>query len=175
MKHPSVLMVISITLGIGLVLISHFLLDNTIKQKHSEALKNLRAAVLTSVSYDTLGKPVLNDVVLLPHTIVHQLTPVLKQSSIRAWLIHVTAKNGYSGDIEFFMVQEDNTSFPALRILRHKETPGITNFLNDNRVTLIYDGVSGATITSTGINQSVNDVIVWINQCIEPYNNKFIC
>ncbi len=175
MKHPSILMVIAISVAMGLILISHFLLDNRVKDQRALAINNNRAAVLTSVNYDTIGKSVLTNNIPLTNTTVHQLMPVYKQSAIQAWLIHATTHNGYGGDIEFFMVKKEGGFFPPLRIFKHQETPGIADFLKDNRITLIVDGVSGATITSTSLNQAIRHIEQWFAQCVQQNNIQYLC
>ncbi|MGI9338280.1 MAG: FMN-binding protein [Gammaproteobacteria bacterium] len=84
--------------------------------------------------------------------------------SADAVVIRGAAKKGYGGDIEFVIsFIGDDTG--GIRIIRHRETPGIADFLNTPEGgKQSIDGIAGATITSAAMTMALADVLKWREQ-----------
>ena len=81
----------------------------------------------------------------------------------RTWLFQKILVNGYAGEIELRVLSEADGSL-VMRVTRHRETPGIGDFIDHQRdpwiktldgltaqdLTMV-DNVSGATITTNAI------------------------
>ena len=78
--------------------------------------------------------------------------------------VAVLAKtHGYNGEIVFTAAFDRQGNIIQTRIVRHRETPGIAEFLSQpgggKRAT---DGVAGATITSNAVSNAVRQTGAWI-------------
>lgn len=77
------------------------------------------------------------------------------------FVIRGAAKGGYGGDIEF-VVSFINGTTGGIRIIRHRETPGIADFLDTAEGgKKAMDGVAGATITSGAMTKAIAAIIQW--------------
>lgn len=105
-----------------------------------------------------------------------------------AALLLVTAPNGYSGEIKLLVGIWADGSLAGVRIIAHKETPGLGDYIEDKRSPWVhqFDGKSlkdpaperwkvkkdggiftyntGATITPRAIVGAVARTLAWVNQ-----------
>lgn len=103
--------------------------------------------------------------------------------TLKAIFLNATTSEGYSGDIEFAMAVQPNGKIVGVRILRHRETPGLGDWietarsnwvlafegktLNDPAENLwrvrkeggIFDQFTGATITPRAVVKGVHDTL----------------
>ncbi len=84
-----------------------------------------------------------------------------KNGKPAAVVARAIAKNGYGGEMEFIAAFAEGGAFGA-RVVRHRETPGIADFLQKpGGAKKALDGVSGATITSDALARAVGDLEKW--------------
>ncbi len=105
-----------------------------------------------------------------------------------ASLLLVTAPNGYSGDIHLLVAIWVDGSVAGVRVLSHKETPGLGDYIEDKRSPWVhqFEGKSlkepaperwkvkkdggiftyntGATITPRAVVGAVARTLTWVNQ-----------
>lgn len=181
MKHPAVLLVTVMAGALSIFALSHFLLQNKIREERALAAQKEQVAALGYIEHDYLGSlSNLDKAVerhqtewLLDNTRVQFIRPILKNAAVVGWLVKATSKKGYNAPIEFFMLQPIARP-PIIHILNHQETPGITDFLNNPPVR-VYDGVSGATITADALLLSIADIKKFMQRCLSKNFNQFIC
>lgn len=156
--------------AIAILLAVNAVLQDTAAARHADNERRQTAAVLTGVDYD-------NDILATQRAIaitltavrINALTAATENGQAAAVVAHVDAPNGYGGAIALlFAIRRDAPAArPALRILRHRETPGLADFLKTTRGREIYDGVSGATITATAIRAAVDEAAMWLRNCLD--------
>ncbi len=103
---------------------------------------------------------------LTDHEIETPGTATLNSSNCSDWIVRKVTSPGYSGDIESLVLIQYRENDPqlSLRIMNHRETPGIGDFIDhqkdpwiktlDNQLKQEWatiDMVSGATITTKAI------------------------
>ena len=105
-----------------------------------------------------------------------------------AALLLVTAPNGYSGEIKLLIGVWADGSLAGVRVIAHKETPGLGDYIEDKRSPWVhqFDGKSlkdpaperwkvkkdggiftyntGATITPRAVVGAVARTLTWVNQ-----------
>jgi electron transport complex protein RnfG len=105
-----------------------------------------------------------------------------------ASLLLVTAPNGYSGDIHLLVAIWADGSVAGVRVLSHKETPGLGDYIEDKRSPWVhqFDGKSlkepaperwkvkkdggiftyntGATITPRAVVGAVTRTLIWVSE-----------
>ena len=76
-------------------------------------------------------------------------------------IIRGAAKQGYGGGIEFVM-SFIGENIGGIRIIRHRETPGIADFLDSrDGGKKALDGIAGATITAAAMTKAVAEMRKW--------------
>jgi electron transport complex protein RnfG len=105
-----------------------------------------------------------------------------------ASLLLVTAPNGYSGDIHLLVAIWADGTVAGVRVLSHKETPGLGDYIEDKRSPWVhqFDGKSlkepaperwkvkkdggiftyntGATITPRAVISAVTRTLLWVSE-----------
>lgn len=73
-----------------------------------------------------------------------QLFRLREGGSLQALFLKATARDGYSGDIEFAMAVQPDGKIVGVRVLRHRETPGLGDWIETARSNwiLAFDGKS---------------------------------
>lgn len=104
--------------------------------------------------------------VALPAVRIQQLSAVhnAKQAEPVAVLLRAVASEGYAGEIHFLLLKIRGQKLPLLRVVEHRETPGIADFLTTTPAK-IYDGISGATITRNALLRAVREAEQWLVRC----------
>lgn len=112
-----------------------------------------------------------------------QLYRLREGETLHALLLKGTTPEGYSGDIEFAMVVQPNGQIVGVRVLRHRETPGLGDWIESARSSWIrafegksledpigplwhvkkdggmFDQFTGATITPRAVVKGVHDTL----------------
>ena len=123
--------------------------------------QKLLSETLSGVRYDRLAAVPQNTLPAPPPLI---LAVWRAEQNGRAAALAVRAQTrGYGGMIVFIAAFGENGKRLQTRIVRHRETPGIADFLSapDGGEKAI-DGVSGATITSTAVSAAVQQIGAWL-------------
>lgn len=105
-----------------------------------------------------------------------------------AVILQTTAPDGYSGEIKLLMAIKTNGELAGVRVLAHKETPGLGDYidtqhgdwiLNFNGLSLAntnqddwrvkkdggrFDYMTGATITPRAVIKAVNQALIYFSQ-----------
>ncbi|MDX9989740.1 electron transport complex subunit RsxG [Thiothrix unzii] len=165
---------------------------------------NERTATLTRlnalVSPSEYDNDLLNDQRVLPAAAFNSAEPVTvylarKQNQPVAALFTVTPANGYSGKIRLVVAVRADQSVAGVRILSHKETPGLGDKIDVEKSDWItrfngkslqnpllegwavrkdggeFDQFTGATITPRAVVGAVKNTLLWSQQ---HFNELFI-
>ena len=137
-------------------------LQADIQSARESALRRVVAEALSAVPHDNnplaeRRPPELNS--SLQSAEIGELFPARKEGKIVAVAVRARAR-GYGGTMEFVAAYRVGESAPLnLIILRHRETPGIADFLNDPSGGMrALDGVAGATVTSRAAREAVAEI-----------------
>ncbi|MBX2836032.1 MAG: RnfABCDGE type electron transport complex subunit G [Gammaproteobacteria bacterium] len=114
-----------------------------------------------------------------------QLHRLRNQSTTVALLVNSVAPDGYNGDIKLLVAVHTDGSLLGVRILEHRETPGLGDKVEADRSPWIrqfnqaslksiaesgwtvrkyggeFDHITGATITTRAVVQAVHRVLLW--------------
>ena len=113
----------------------------------------------------------LDEVITVSDFIVKKVYPIKdSNSTTAAQIFYLTAPNGYSGEIDYLVLIE-NDFIKDIEIIKHKETPGLgdqiekrkSNWLEsfiDKPINqkLSVDAITGASISSNAITQSLGEL-----------------
>jgi electron transport complex protein RnfG len=169
----------------GLVGLINELTKDKIKEQEQLQLLSTLNAIIEPSSYDN---DIANDCIsisseLLGSNDIKTAYIARKQNNVVAFAMTSTAPNGYSGNIELIVGININAKITGVRVLKHKETPGLGDKIeinkndwvtifngktltpeNDSRWTVIKDGgmfdqFTGATITPRAVVIAVKNTL----------------
>ncbi len=173
--------------------------DNIAEQKRQAQLKALYQ-IVPRVEHDN---DLLSDnIAIKDEALGHRDTKKLflaKRGELASTLIYpVTARTGYSGDIDFIMgVSISDGRVAGVRVLSHKETPGLGDkielrksdwILGFNQRKLgdpdsdgwavkkdggIFDGFTGATITPRAVTAAIANTLSYHHQNVDQLLEQF--
>ena len=141
---------------------------NTIAENRAQYESKLLAETLAGVQYHGVRAETPAD---LAELLSSKTTPLPRIQKLwrathhrKTAAVAVLAKTqGYNGEIVFTAAFDRQGDIIQTRIVRHRETPGIAEFLSTpgggKRAT---DGVAGATITSNAVSNAVRQTRAWI-------------
>lgn len=137
------------------------LYGDTIGAARDSHIRGLARETLQNIEHD--NAPVLEQHAAdLPSARVAAAACARKNNTPAAIVARAVAKDGYNGDIDLIIAFAVNEGVAGVRVLRHRETPGIADFLDDeNGAQQSLDGVAGATITSEAMRAAVADLLKW--------------
>ncbi len=171
--------------GIGLVSLVFHLSHATIAQNQQNALVNTLQQLLTTVQYD-------NDLLQSRQQVNHLLLGDNNPKSVYfasyqgrpvATLISCVAPDGYNGNIVLLVAIKPDNSLIAVRVVAHRETPGLGDGIEIDRADWItqfnryslqnlvstdwavkreggkFDQLTGATITSRAVINAVHNAL----------------
>ncbi|MEM8983151.1 MAG: RnfABCDGE type electron transport complex subunit G [Pseudomonadota bacterium] len=148
------------------------------------------AAVLRGTRYDTIAKQALridDDAGTDSARAAVRVYGVFDRGELTAMLIETTSV-GYAGAIDLVVGVDRELSVLGVRVLRHRETPGIGDFIDAQRTDWIrqfeqqsidtgayqtwrltsdggrFDAVSGATVTARAVVRGVRDALTLLAQ-----------
>lgn len=178
------------TLGTGLLAYTFAITKDNIARNEAQAKRELIEQVLPKQLYDN---DVVHDVVPLAPT--PQLGTSHSSNAYRARLagqpavlvLEAIAPDGYSGKIELLIAIQSNGELAGVRVIAHKETPGLGDYidiaksawikqfdhaslgLNDTAWNVKKDGgrfdyMSGATITPRAVVKAVHSALRYYEQ-----------
>lgn len=127
--------------------------DNTIDQinenKRRALLKIFHVLISTSEHDNDIFTDIIsvNDKNLLGTKKPVKVYRARKQNKPVAVLINSIAPDGYNGNIELLVAIEYNGTLKGVRIIRHKETPGLGDAIEENRSDWVYT-FNGRSLTN---------------------------
>lgn len=178
-------------IGIGLLLLVKTLTDAPIQQAQRETLLSTFNEVLPTSFYD--NDPLKDTKQVVAPDYLGQMEPVTiyrarKDGQPAGLIISTIAPDGYSGNIELLVGLYADQRIAGVRVLRHKETPGLGDKIEVRKSEWIYgfnghnlrednlaiwrvrkdgghfDEFTGATITPRAIVKSVRKVLEYIKE-----------
>ncbi len=181
------LFAIACTIAVGLV---NLLTEDTIKHQQQQYLLNTLHTIIAPSRYDN---DIANDCVVLSapelgSNKVHKAYVARKSDKVVAVALTSTATEGYSGDIDFIIAINKDSTISGVRVLKHQETPGLgdkielrkSNWINsfngkqmfsenDKRWAVtkdngMFDQFTGATITPRALVAGIKNTLNYFNQ-----------
>ena len=167
-KHPVIVLSAAVAFALAIVLTLASLLADTIDDNRRRYRQQQIQAALNGIAHDAI-LPAIALQVRLPTAHIQSLIVIKKKGQAVAVVLRVVATGGYNGDITTLLAirADDHAAVPTLRILAHRETPGIADFLNTPRAQTVFDGVSGATITANAITDAATAAKDWLNDSFD--------
>lgn len=162
-----------------------------IEKSVAEARLSLFRQLITAEMFDN---DVLNDIVTIgPEPLLGNMQPVnvhiaKKNGVASAVILEATAHDGYSGDIQLLIAIHANGTLAGVRVIAHKETPGLGDYIDIAKDTWIklfdqkslsnpsedgwkvkkdggqFDYIAGATITPRAVVKAVHQALVYFQQ-----------
>ncbi len=165
-------------------------------EKKRNSLQRLIPAEL--VDNDILQSAIdINEPIQLGHRQTEQLYIGTKNGLLSVMAIPVTARNGYSGDIDILVGVRTDGQITAVEIITHKETPGLGDLIDRNKSNWLeqfpstslsqpseanwkvkkdqghFDQITAATITPRAVVGAIKQALLFhqqylINQGMKP-------
>lgn len=169
MRHPSTVFAVVVAVALAAVFAASEWLGEEIEKNRIAYRQQLIESLLVGVAHDEVTALPAAAQAALPSARISGLSAVWQDGRVVALIIDATALRGYGGEIEFLLALRRGKlgALPSLRVLRHRETPGIADFLTTERVSEVFDGVSGATISSTALSQAAAEISDWAADCFD--------
>lgn len=191
MFKSALILSIFTVLGVGLLLGVKLLTDAPIREAEKQTLLNTLNEVLPPAEYDNA---LLNDtlIVTAPEALGTAQPVTIYRARMQqqpvAVILTAVAPDGYSGNIELMIAVYQDGRVAGVRVLKHKETPGLgdkietrkSNWIlsfnglqlnDDNLPTWAvrkdggqFDQFTGATITPRAIIKAVRNALTFVNQ-----------
>ena len=149
-----VLAVIAIIGTLASALTYNFTAD-TIKQNHHQAAIEMFARVLPNVAYNN---DIFNDSILVTDKPMLGLNSpqaihlALQDNKLTGAIINATAPNGYNGAINILVGMSADNIVTGVRIVSHKETPGLGDAIEEKKSDWILD-FAGKSLANLPIEQ----------------------
>jgi electron transport complex protein RnfG len=188
-KNTKVLALFAIGCTLAVSLVSELTKDRIKAQEQQELLRTLHSIIEPS-RYDN---DIANDCIMvtspeLGSDKVQTAYIARKSGQVVAVALTSIAPQGYNGNIDFIMAINNDNSVSGVRVLKHKETPGlgdkvevrrsdwITSFAgkkimsdSDSRWAVtkdngMFDQFTGATITPRALVNGVKDTLTYFTQ-----------
>lgn len=189
--------------GTGIVGITHSVTKETIQANEELALQRQLNQILPEDQYD--NKLVNSTLTLQADNRLGQSEASIvyiakQQDSISAMIFNVIAPKGYSGEIKMLVGVNMDASLAGVRIVSHKETPGLGDAIETSRSNWVlnfngkslqqpqernwkvrrdggdFDQFTGATITPRAVVQAVHLCLVYFDrhklELIEQYQQS---
>lgn len=189
LKAAKILGLFSI-LGLGLVAFTFDRTREKIDQNERDALLSSLRAVVPASLYDN---DIVNDTLLVTDLNTHSVKPATiyrarKNGNPVAAVITVIAPDGYNGNISLLVGIMADGSLTGVRVVSHKETPGLGDNIETDRSDWIlsfngksldeltdkqwavkrdggtFDQFTGATITPRAVVNSVKSALLYFRQ-----------
>lgn len=161
-----------------------------IEKNRSEYKKNLLGQMLNNIDYD--NDLIQTTIPIEPNNLLNiketSLAYIAKENDIfKAVLIESVAPDGYSGEIQIITAINHNGEILNSRIVDHKETPGLGDYIDQKKSNWIenfngmnlklnndsnwrvvkdqgtFDYKAGATITPRAVIKSVKNTLIFFN------------
>lgn len=179
---------------ISILSISQYYLKSPINQAEQNYYNQQMSQLIKEVHYDNnilASKTIINNpdqLHLLGKKISSFMYTARYQMKPTAVIFESSAPDGYNGNIDLLIaikLNSSNHSVIKIKVLNHKETPGLgdlieeekSNFLqqfigkhlnkfnnNDTHQLDSFDSITGATITSKAVNNSIKNSLLLINR-----------
>jgi electron transport complex protein RnfG len=174
--RPAAQMVFFATTGCLLISLFWHLLQPAIKAHESDRLWK----AIHELCPETVSQSEHLEIVISPSKQPFTIYRLMDQGIFKAWIVETSTLEGYNGEIRFVLALKTDQSLIGIRILRHRETPGIGDFIEIRRSSWLslfngkqidglsdsawniqkdggrFDQVTGATVTSRAIVRGVH-------------------
>ena len=177
-------------LGLGLVSLIHWGVENRIAANHTAALCQHIESVVPPGLFDNdpLAEAVNLTEARLQPAPATTIYPVRQQGRPVAWVIPAEAPDGYSGTITLLVAVAREGHLLGVRTLSHRETPGLGDKIEAEKSDWIrhfqglalgnppltrwavkrdggdFDQFAGATITPRAVVKAVKKTLMWYEQ-----------
>jgi electron transport complex protein RnfG len=187
----STLLLGGITAVASLLLYSVYVMSAPILAQHQQ--EALLRQLNSLVPADQYNNALAEDTLTVTAPELDLKTPVTiyrarQDNQAVASLLVVTAPNGYSGEIKLMVAVRADGRLAGVRVLAHKETPGLGDYIEDKRSPWVHQFVdksltdpslsrwkvkkdggiftynTGATITPRAIVSTVARTLTWVNE-----------
>ena len=140
-------------LGMGLVKCVHQGTAARIAENQRQTLLHSLQALLPAGSYDN---DLLADAVEITDADLGAKPVVVYRARLSgrpvAAVFSLIAPDGYSGDIRLLVAVQSNGSLAGVRLLEHKETPGLGDWIDENKSRWIW-GFAGLSLDNPPVRQ----------------------
>ncbi|WP_337878966.1 electron transport complex subunit RsxG [Rheinheimera sp.] len=189
-KNALILGVAAISCVLAVAVVNQITYQEIARQQEQNKLNTL-VEVLPELkgNSDILQSCVLaQDTVLLGKAAAQRIYRYQQQGVVKAYLVETTAPDGYSGNIELLAAISPELTVLGVRVLAHKETPGLGDKIELKRHPWIlsfagkvlasaddksfavkkdggqFDQFAGATITPRAVVKAVKNAAIYIQQ-----------
>lgn len=189
---PLILSIVTLV-ATGLLVTVHNLTAPAIEQQRQQAITQAVEKVIGKI---LPNQQLLSQQIFAPQQLNHrqlQTLYLLQQNhKITALAIPVTAKNGYSGDIQLMVGIKANGNITAAEVIAHRETPGLGDLIESNKSNWLkqfqnqspatqnpwkikkdggtFDQITAATITSRTVTEAINKAAQYGTTQLEALN-----
>jgi Na+-translocating ferredoxin:NAD+ oxidoreductase subunit G len=132
--RPSAQMVFFAAVGSTLIAFFALITQNRIEANERTRVLQAFYEVLPNSQGMTLGSP--SDIELMDPSV--QIYPVMENDSLAAFFIIATTPEGYNGNIRFAMAAQPDGTIIGVRVLDHRETPGLGDGIEASRSRWIF-------------------------------------
>lgn len=141
----------------------HALWEDTIHNNRLNYEQELVNEALQNTPYDNdIISTRQSILVVFPTATINVVWKAVYKNQLTAVVVKAVAQ-GYGGDIIFIIAYNLRGERLGARIVQHRETPGIGDFLHSRGGALrAIDGVSSATITSNAVADAAADIADWV-------------
>lgn len=177
LKHPAFVFAAVVATATALVLAISAGFEEKIKRQRADEQRLLIATMLAGVAHDNDIATAWSALSVNTATAHIEAAAFARRGAAAAALIvRARAQKAYGGPITFLLMTTPQAdALPRLRVLKHSETPGIADFLNDDDISGVYDGVSGATISAAALARAALDIKQWVAACVRWRQSEIIC
>lgn len=181
-RHAAILLAFSLVATLVLMTTNHYSKDRIQHNTDVAMAEQLQAVLPISLINNTLKNSTEN----LPASLATELqNPSAfryvgkKDGAIVAYVYTVTVNTGYAGDIDLLVGVLQNGSISGVRVIKHKETPGLGDYIDVKKSSWIHqfegktlatrwkvkkdggdiDAMAGATITARAVTEAVARVL----------------
>jgi Na+-translocating ferredoxin:NAD+ oxidoreductase subunit G len=194
LKHASKTAIVMVAFAIiftAMMAYVHLVTEDAIAQSEAEARLSLFKQILPEDQYDN---KLLEDTIeiapnsLLGNTLPSTIYRARNQEKPSAVILEAIAHDGYSGDIKLLIAIKSDGSLGGVRVLSHKETPGLGDYIEIGRSDWIahfndqslaktpdkqwavkkdggdFDYMVGATITPRAVVKAVHHALQYAQQ-----------
>lgn len=183
----------------GLLMFSNVMTSDKIAEiQLNNKLKSLQRLIpATMIDNDLLSDAIeIFEPVLLGHRHPETLYLGKQNQELNVMAVPVTARNGYSGDIDLLVGIKANGQVTAVEIIAHKETPGLGDLIERKKSDWLqqfpdtsiqnpteehwrvkkdqgqFDQITAATITPRAVVSAIKQALLFQNDFVEPLVNQ---
>jgi electron transport complex protein RnfG len=190
MLKSAFLLTVFVIVGIILLLITKHITSPAIKQAHLKTMKIAFNQVLPAKKYDNIpfkDKKIITDMASFKTNLPITIYRARKNNKPVALIIETIAPDGYSGNIKIMIAIKMDNSISGVRVIQHKETPGLGDKIEINKNHWItkfnglklnnnlsqwkvkkdggqFDQFTGATITPRAVVKAIKNTLIYVQK-----------